>query len=406
MGPRAISRFVKAYFPLSSVRSHVSGLRPVHPLFPATPRIISFSNPAHPNIFPLQTTPTLIEESTTTEIALVVGSNILICAQINGRGGKDRSVRLKLDSLDELVMMARRAPVKSFCFGSRSHTDTGDSFVDRYYNESTGWDVHMSTRAPGGGEELVDTRLVAQIQATLLNVGTPQRIILMTGDGNPNGGRGVSFLSAVTAALNLGWIVEIWSWKASCNRLYKNLVGTTSRFSLHYLDDFRDYITLSDVDSKPKAKPHTKLTSIDKCKVVSRADMLNPNNPNYNPTLASQLSKKPRIPRKTPVLNCSVPEWDLPSSISNISFADICNPNNPHYDCFVAGGHKSSKKKPSNKIKNVTVVNGDLDLLSFFDSIDGGCGVSLPNTSEKDCLCWRKVGDCKAGTCCKFKHGV
>ena len=336
-------------------------------------------------------------------------SNILICAQINGDGTKDRSVRLNLDSLDELVMMARRAAVQNYCFGSRSHTDTGDSFVDPYYNKSTGWDVCMFTRAPGVGEEIVDTALVAQIQATLLNVGTPQRIILMTGDGNPNGGRGVSFLNAVMMALDRGWIVEIWSWKASCNRLYKNLVGTTSRFSLHYLDDFRDYITLSDVDSKPKAKPHTKLMSIDKGKVVSRADMLNPNNPNYNPTLASQLSKKPRIPRKTPVLDCPVPEWDLPSSVSNVSLADLCNPNNPNYNCFVAARHRSCKKKKSNKIKKVTVVNDDLGLgllsVSVFDSIGGGCGASLPNTSEKACLYWRK-GNCKAGAWCKFKHGV
>ncbi|GMH93966.1 hypothetical protein TrVE_jg7578 [Triparma verrucosa] len=205
-------------------------------------------------------------------------SNIQICAQINGDGTKDRSVRLKYDSLDELVMMARRAPVRSFCFGSRSHNDTSDSVVDKYYNENIGWDFQMFTRAPGVGEEIVDPALVAQIQATLLNVGTPQRIILMTGDGNPNGGRGVSFFKAVMMALDRGWIVEIWSWKASCNKLYKNLVGT-SRFSLHYLDDFRDKITLSDVDCKPKAKPRTKLMSIDKGKGTS-------------------------------AINCSVPEWD------------------------------------------------------------------------------------------------
>lgn len=64
--------------------------------------------------------------------------------------------------------------------------------------------------------------------------------LLLTGNGNDNGGT-APFLEAVNRALRMGWMVEVWSWRASCSKNYKGLqelYGGTGRFKLFFLDDF------------------------------------------------------------------------------------------------------------------------------------------------------------------------
>ena len=60
---------------------------------------------------------------------------------------------------------------------------------------------------------------------TVLNYKNEGRtLIMLTGDGNDNGGGDApSFPKVVHEAIELGWKVEVWCWKASCSKTYKDL---------------------------------------------------------------------------------------------------------------------------------------------------------------------------------------
>ena len=69
----------------------------------------------------------------------------------------------------------------------------------------------------------------------------PQTLVLLTGDGNGNGGR-QSFAEVVQQALLRSNVnVEVWCWKKACSRRYLDFersYSSTGRFSLIYLDAY------------------------------------------------------------------------------------------------------------------------------------------------------------------------
>lgn len=225
----------------------------------------------------------------------------------------------------------------------------------------------------------------------------------------------MSFLNAVNLALDRGWIVEVWTWRTSCNKHYRDLAdraGYACKFSLHYLDDFRDFLTLKPEGSGLKPKPSGGGRSI------PVTDRLNPNNANFDPIFAAQYNrdkKKKKAVRKTPPsLVCDlvsdwwavrktpsllVSDWDRP----NVSRSDLLNPNNPNYDPFFAAQNRQKKGDKMNwKNKARVARNVDVAGLALFDDV-----ISLsssPDTSDNTCLFWRR-GFCRDGDWCKFKHG-
>ena len=91
-------------------------------------------------------------------------SNILINKKKNLDGSEDPSFRLNLKNLDDLTGPAK----KSYCFGSVPENNRNElSLVHSCYNKINGWDVRISIRPEGVGEQDVDTTLVAQIQKLL-----------------------------------------------------------------------------------------------------------------------------------------------------------------------------------------------------------------------------------------------
>jgi hypothetical protein len=156
---------------------------------------------------------------------------------------------LNLHEVHDLILNDR-TPGKLVCYGSEPANVRPNN---RVYWQTTwnnwrdiGYYVHVSHRAEGVGEELVDDGLVAQMQRLILgNLSPGQTLVLVTGDGNDNDCR-PSFLSAVQHALRFGWRVELWSWKAGCSGQYKRLADATEggRFSIHYLDEHRSKIVL------------------------------------------------------------------------------------------------------------------------------------------------------------------
>jgi hypothetical protein len=70
-----------------------------------------------------------------------------------------------------------------------------------------------------------------------------QKLILLSGDGNDNNGR-TSFPGVVSIALEHGWLVEIWAWKASLSTKYLDLQRKYPlQMKIKHLDIFRNKIT-------------------------------------------------------------------------------------------------------------------------------------------------------------------
>jgi hypothetical protein len=78
-----------------------------------------------------------------------------------------------------------------------------------------------------------------------------QHLVLITGDGNTNNNR-TSFPDMVTIAINYGWTVEIWSWKASFSRKFSEIQQKyPQKFQINDLDAYRSKITFRE-KQKPK----------------------------------------------------------------------------------------------------------------------------------------------------------
>ncbi|CAF3843156.1 unnamed protein product [Rotaria magnacalcarata] len=112
---------------------------------------------------------------------------------------------------------------------------------------SCGYKCIVIERSASGPEDGVDEMLHAQI-LQLLHIykdtqTRSQVLVLVTGDGNINGGR-TSFLQSVESVLTSNWSVELWSWERS---LSQHFLSTQrffpSRMTIKYLDSYRNDIT-------------------------------------------------------------------------------------------------------------------------------------------------------------------
>ncbi len=90
--------------------------------------------------------------------------------------------------------------------------------------------------------------LHSQIQNLILTnkpqQGSPQQhLVLITGDGNENENR-TSFPQIVSTALDYGWTIELWSWKASLSAKFTEIQRKdSSKMKINSLDTYRTKIT-------------------------------------------------------------------------------------------------------------------------------------------------------------------
>ena len=188
-------------------------------------------------------------------------SNIVIGAQMvpnttGGRAGRrgelvrDVTTRIHIPRLVQLVEMGRDSDAATQAERWRSGKPTRWAFgsavrknvaVERLWRRC-GYKPVFSQRLPGAGEQLVDDGLVGQISKDLLKYadGRGRTLVLLTGDGNANSGR-ASFLGAVDDAVARGWHVEVWCWKASANKAYRELAKRHA-IKLRLLDSYRDHV--------------------------------------------------------------------------------------------------------------------------------------------------------------------
>jgi len=79
------------------------------------------------------------------------------------------------------------------------------------------------TGKDGSHEEAVDEVLHAAILRDVLNFyndPTPRTIVILTGDGNANGGHNTSFPGVIEQTLRAGFFVEVWSWRQCTSDVY------------------------------------------------------------------------------------------------------------------------------------------------------------------------------------------
>lgn len=99
----------------------------------------------------------------------------------------------------------------------------------------------LNKTADGTEQESVDMSLQTMMFRTAIdNINSPSTIAVLTGDG---AGKqlGEGFLNDLKRVKSLGWEIEVYSWKNSCNRYLKNYAEENGKFIA--LDDYYDSIT-------------------------------------------------------------------------------------------------------------------------------------------------------------------
>jgi len=105
--------------------------------------------------------------------------------------------------------------------------------------KSAGYSVKWDPRY--GSEHNVDEALQAQIWKALSKrfdtATSVHTLVLLTGDGNQNGGAS-SFPDCIEAAMTNGWRVEVWCWRRKSSKVYERFAREySSNFVLSYLDE-------------------------------------------------------------------------------------------------------------------------------------------------------------------------
>ena len=149
-------------------------------------------------------------------------SNIVIGSQLLPGGRKDFSARVQTRALTQLVLDLRSC-ASGLVVGSRP--PPGHRLWETWRSEKN-FTVRNLTPviAPDGRrhEETVDDVIHAAILRDVTKFGrhpTPRTLVILTGDGNSNGGH-TSFPEVIEQALSVGFNVEVWCWKGSASAVY------------------------------------------------------------------------------------------------------------------------------------------------------------------------------------------
>jgi hypothetical protein len=150
---------------------------------------------------------------------------------------------------------------------------------------SLGFEVVVGTRSKDAGgkqhEDHVDELLHCKIATVLLDPDNDRKrntVVLLTGDGNSNNAKN-NFPFFVSAALKRGWRVEMWAWKVSCSRIYRDMYKQLPQeqrgmYSLRYLDGHPEVLKQKIPKLARGAVPSTPSKKEEEEEGVSRACML------------------------------------------------------------------------------------------------------------------------------------
>jgi len=171
-------------------------------------------------------------------------SNVIWGSQIvkmhGGQRVRDVRIQVVVPIMLDLIE-SRRAVATRIAVGSHS-SESDKRWLDIWQTE--GYNTTTLRRDLNNQECGVDEFIHAQISRVLLRKHrVRQTLVLVSGDGNTNGGLS-NFPELLEAALRMGWNVELWSWKSSVNAVYRKFaLAYPQQFQLRLLDNHRHSIT-------------------------------------------------------------------------------------------------------------------------------------------------------------------
>lgn len=159
-------------------------------------------------------------------------SNIQITAQAN----------IKAQALVKRVVQERDVK-RLMVAGSAASLEQANKLKQLW--ETLKFDAYFQVRPAGQREECVDEKIICEAYRAIAGeYARQQTLVVLTGDGNDNGGVWASFRELIHQALQKGWKVEVWSWTRGMSRVYKTCSDEyVGNFKLMNLDAYRDEIT-------------------------------------------------------------------------------------------------------------------------------------------------------------------
>ena len=156
---------------------------------------------------------------------------------VHNHSGDYQSHELSVKRVVQRIECDRTVVERKLC-GSAREGNERDKRMWQAWKEAN-YDVDIEVRRAGAGEQAVDDRIHAAALFTASKRFEDDRtLILVTGDGNDNHGR-TTFPEVVNAALQGGWVVEMYTWRHSCSRKLLDFArnyAQTGRFRLHFLN--------------------------------------------------------------------------------------------------------------------------------------------------------------------------
>jgi hypothetical protein len=139
--------------------------------------------------------------------------------------GDEMAFRIHFSHLLDYVLQGR---VLDYAFVGGSVPPSSDPLWNRF--ENLGIEVDKQERGESsGGEVAVDEIIQLSIANRVLDVTPPGTIVLLTGDGSGyTDGKG--FIKALERAHNHGWVIEVVSWDAGCNRYLRHFAQTNGTY--------------------------------------------------------------------------------------------------------------------------------------------------------------------------------
>ena len=165
--------------------------------------------------------------------------NIFVGAQSTSDGNMDLAVRVNVKELSELLEESYTCAVREVAASRPSNPRICSTW------QKVGYMVHIDGGGRGGGEgggrgpsarQILAMRVSSTVTDTSL-AGTPQTLVLATGDGS-------QFPQLAELALRHDWHVIVWSWNRCLSDKFRKLrLEFPDLLELRLLDKYRDRIT-------------------------------------------------------------------------------------------------------------------------------------------------------------------
>uniref|UniRef100_A0A6B2L228 NYN domain-containing protein n=1 Tax=Arcella intermedia TaxID=1963864 RepID=A0A6B2L228_9EUKA len=189
-----------------------------------------------PQTFKPSKQPTLLGQSNQAHIFIDYSNIYLEAMKSNNKSNPP--IHLNISQLIQVIEQQRTCKSRWVVGSRRVEEGENDNPIWQIWR-SKNYVVKLGIRTTK--EHFVDQFLHSAIMKTVLTP-PPGTLVLLTGDGNNNDNT-LTFPMICATALQLGWFVEVWSWKTSLsNNFLKFILDYPNHFTINYLDDYKNTI--------------------------------------------------------------------------------------------------------------------------------------------------------------------